>query len=114
MSITLRVFLIIGSIITLFYIQKKVRKMSLEIDEASYWIILFVVLVVMSLYPQLVSGLAHFFGFKSGSNFVFLLIIFLLLIKTFSMSNKVSSVEKKLKDLIQDDAIKDNEDRENK
>ena len=105
MSVTLRILLFAGSIITLIYIQRKIKKATFSIDEASYWIVLLLGLVIMSAFPRLVSVLAMVLGFESGSNFVFLLVIFLLLIKVFSISKRLSMAEDKIKDLTQSEAI---------
>ena len=105
MSVTLRILLFTGSIITLIYIQRKIKKATFSIDEASYWIVLLLGLVIMSAFPRLVSVLSAVLGFESGSNFVFLLVIFLLLIKVFSISKRLSLAENKIKDLTQAEAI---------
>lgn len=107
MSVTLRVLLFVGSVVTLFYIQRKIRKSAFGIDEASYWIFLFGVLVVMSIFPNIVSTMASLLGFESGSNFVFLIIIFLLLINNFSLSKRLSNLEEKNKELVQVNAIEE-------
>ena len=50
-------------------------------------------------------------GTMSTANFIFLLMIFLLLVKSFSMSLRISQLETRLKDLVQRIAL-DNNDRE--
>ena len=111
MSALLRVFLFLGAVFTLMYFLRKIRKNNLEIDYSLFWIIFSGVLVVVSLFPGIITWAAGMLGFISPANMVFLLIIFLLIIKLFSVTLKLSRLEQKIKTLSQNIAIKEAEDR---
>ncbi|MBR3834630.1 MAG: DUF2304 domain-containing protein [Lachnospiraceae bacterium] len=105
MSLILRIILIFSSVFTCVYIQRKIRKSKFKIEDSIFWICLSLVLVLVSVVPQIPSFFADLLGFESTVNFVFLLMIFLLLVKVFLLSRKVSETEDKLKQLVQEVAI---------
>lgn len=109
MSLTLRIMLIVACLGTFIYIRRKIRQSKLKMDEAIFWIVFSLILLIMSLFPQIPAWIAFKIGFVSTVNLIYLVIIFLLIIKLFTMSRKVSDLEERLKQLVQNIAIKDNE-----
>lgn len=107
MSILLRLLLLMGAICTLVYFLKKIRKNNVEIDYSLFWIIFSGVLVLVAIFPGVITWAANLLGFISPANMVFLVIIFLLIIKLFSITLKLSRLEQKLKTLSQNIAIKE-------
>lgn len=107
MSILLRLLLLLGAICTLVYFLKKIRKNNVEIDYSLFWIIFSGVLVLVAIFPGVITWAANLLGFISSANMVFLVIIFLLIIKLFSITLKLSRLEQKLKTLSQNIAIKE-------
>lgn len=105
MSITLRLGLIILS--TLFFINiiKNVRKNKLRSEYASGWIILSLGLVILSFFPQIAYLVGHFFNVMSIANIVFAAVLFMLIVLSYVLFTKVSLLEEKQKDLIQEIAI---------
>lgn len=81
----------------------------MQISDALYWIAFVVVLVVLSIFPKIAIIACDFVGVQSPVNFVFLAIIFLLLLKVFSLSVHISSLENKLQNFVQEYAIDKNE-----
>jgi len=107
MSLTIRVLLVIVSLLTLWYVQRKIKKSQLQLEDSIYWILVSVCLVTISIFPQLAFVLSQMLGFQSPINLVFLIIIFILLIKVFTLSIKVSQLESKLVTLVEELAIKE-------
>jgi hypothetical protein len=105
MSVSLRVILVVISILTLIYVLRKIRKYQLRIDDSLYWIIFSGLLVILSFFPSLAISLAEVIGIISPANFVFLAIVFVLLIKVFMMSVKMSQMENSIHTLTQEIAI---------
>ena len=62
-------------------------------------------LLFLSLFPEITTWVARKFGFVSEINVVYLAIIFLLLIKQFFMSVRISQMDSKLKSLTQKVAL---------
>ena len=109
MTIKLRAALILASLGTFCLIIRKIRQSKAKIEDAMFWVFFALLLVVFSVFPQAADWLSGLVGTMSTANFIFLLMIFLLLVKNFSMSMRISQLETKVKDLVQRIAIDDNE-----
>lgn len=109
MSPIFRVILIVVSLLTTFYILKKIRQSKLQIEYAIFWILFAGVLIVFSLFPWLVSMLTRLIGMQLPVNFIFMFFIFVLLVKMFLMTIELSALENKVKDLTQELALEEKE-----
>lgn len=109
MSLGFRLILIAISILTMFYILKKIREAKLEIGHSIFWIGFSILIIFLSLFPQCVYWLTDLLGIQSPVNFVYLVIIFVLIMKNFMMTLQLSNTEHKLQTLIQQIALKENE-----
>lgn len=109
MSTVFRVILIVVSLLTTFYILKKIRQSKLQIEYAIFWILFAGVLIIFSLFPWLVSMLTRLIGMQLPVNFIFLFFIFVLLVKMFLMTIELSTLENKVKDLTQELALEEKE-----
>ena len=105
MSPIFRVLLIVVSLLTTFYILKKIRQSKLQIEYAIFWILFAGVLIVFSLFPWLVSMFTRLIGMQLPVNFIFMFFIFVLLVKMFLMTIELSALENKVKDLTQELAL---------
>lgn len=112
MSVILRVFLFLGAFATAFYIIYKVRKEKVKIESAIYWIGFSVLIFLLGVFPSVSYWMADLLKIQAPSNFVFLAIIFLLLVKLFSNSIKMSHLEFKFDRLAQNMAISEKRLRE--
>ena len=105
MSYYLRMLILLASIITLFYVLRKIRKAQIQIVDSLFWVFLSLVFVIMGAFPQVVYWLTRLMGFQAPVNLVFLVITFILLVKVFLSSIKISQLENKLDSLVQEMAI---------
>lgn len=113
MSGFFRVLLVVVSIFFFWYILRKIRKSQLQIEHAIFWVGLSVVFIIFSVFPKSVYFLTNICGMVAPVNFLFLAMIFILLLKTFTMSIRMGQMEEKIKNLTQQVAIQKNEtDRE--
>jgi hypothetical protein len=112
-SIGLRILLIVGSLATFIYLLTRIRKSQIKIEDSIFWIVMPIVLVIISIFPGIAEWAAKVIGIIAPVNFVFLAIIFILIIKVFSLSIRLSQTENKLQTLIQEFSIK-NYERRNK
>ncbi len=69
-------------------------------------------LIVFSLFPWLVSLFTRIIGMQLPVNFIFLLFIFVLMVKMFFMTIELSTLENKVKDLTQELALEEKERRD--
>lgn len=113
MNTVLRITLIVISALVAVYTIRKIRKSQLGIDDSVFWIGFSVLLLVMSIFPQIPTYFSRLLGFMSPINFVLLLVIFLVLIKLFKLAIDLSVTKQRLNSLIQRIAILNHEVDEN-
>lgn len=102
MSTTLQVVLIIMTVLLFITLTRNVKKGKLRTDYALGWIVCSISLIIISIFPQIVYFCARIIGVMSASNMIFAIIIFLLIILVYMLFSKVSLLEEKQKDLIQE------------
>lgn len=113
MNTVLRITLIVISALVAIYTIRKIRKSQLGIDDSVFWIGFSVLLLVMSIFPQIPTYFSKLLGFMSPINFVLLLVIFLVLVKLFKLAIDLSVTKQRLNSLIQRIAILNHEVDEN-
>lgn len=111
MSIALRICLVALSIISLFYIIRKIRYSKMQIEYTLFWIVLSIIMILMAVFPQIVYWITWVVGIASPANMVYLFIIGILLVKVFMMTIEISNLESKLQALIQEVGISGKEQR---
>ena len=100
-----RLLLIAGSLCTVLFILRRIRHAKIRFEDSIFWFAVSGLLQLLSLFPQIASWVAARLGFISPINAVYLAIIFLLLIKQFFMSVRLSQMDSKLKALAQKVAL---------
>ena len=101
MSITLRIVLIIGAILVLLFVIRKIRKSKFEASDALFWLAFSAILVLIAIVPAVSYAVSDLLGFDSPSNFVFFAIIY----RMFSLTTKVSLLRRKVDTLAQEIAL---------
>lgn len=112
MSVALRICLVALSIISLFYIIRKIRYSKMQIEYTLFWIVLSIIMILMAVFPQIVYWVTITMGMVSAANVVYLFIIGILLVKVFMMTIEISNLESKVQALIQEVGISGKEQRE--
>lgn len=107
MSTILKILLIAFSILTSITVIARIRKAKMQIDDAVFWVLFSMGLIVLAVFPRIVFRLTDITGMQSPANLLFLVIIFVLIVKIFSMSVKISILESKLSNLVQKEALKE-------
>lgn len=113
MSVGVRSILILFSVLTIVFIIKKIRQSKLQIEYSLFWIGFSIFLILISVFPQIVYWFTDLIGIQSPVNFVFLVIIFILIMKNFMMTIELSQLENKVKELVQELVVR-NKEGENK
>ena len=104
-QLILRCLLVAGSLCTAAFILRRVRKAQVQIEDTIFWLGFSAVLLLLSLFPQAAFWLSRVLGFQSPINLVYLVIIFMLLIKQFFMTIRISQLDSKLRSLAQKVAL---------
>ena len=84
----------------------------MQIEYTVFWVLFGVLLLFISLVPQIVYFFAKLIGIQSPTNLVLAFIIFILVIKQFLMTIEISQLEVKIKELVEEIALKDKEKEE--
>lgn len=103
--------LVLACVITVVFVFKEIKKSHFKIGDTLYWLLFCLLLLVMSVFPKGIYRISEIIGFESPSNFIFVAIIFLLLIKIFLIDIRLARLEDKLTKLAQKYAV-DNETKE--
>lgn len=109
MSATLRALCVIGSALTFWIITRQIRRSKVRIDDAIVWIVFSFTLLVIAIFPNIPTFFARLFGFQATSNFVFLSVICILLMREFSNTLKISQLNARLNELIEEQALQEKE-----
>ena len=114
MTALFRVVLVLVSLGTFALVIQRIRHSRMRIEDAVFWVLLCLMFVLFALFPAVPDSLAHLLGIYSTANFLFLFMIFILVMKVFSMSMHISELETRLRELVQEEALKDLSEREEK
>lgn len=109
MSIMLRILLISMSVLSLVYVVWRIRNSKMQIEYALFWIVLSMLMIVLSVFPQIVYWITIKVGIMSAANTVYLFIIAILLLKVFMMTIEISNLETKVRELVQQLGIDEKE-----
>lgn len=99
MSITLRIILIICSILSFLLCIRRIKQSKLKVTNSVVWMLGSFMLVLMSVFSGVVEWLSEKLGFIAPVNFVFLIMIAFLLIQVFIDNIRISELNEKIKDL---------------
>ncbi len=105
MSASVRVILLVGAVCTFLYVFKGVKKARFRAQETFFWLFLSLLFVILGAVPGIVEWFSKVLNVASPINLVFLVVIFLLLIKVFAMDRKIAKTEHQLTEMTQKLAI---------
>ncbi len=95
-----RIILLVVSLFTMIFMLKRIRQSKIQIEDSLFWILFAVMVVILGAFPVIADFMAGVIGIYSTVFF-----IFILLIKEFSMTIKISQLENKIKELTQEIAL---------
>ena len=104
----LRMVLIVVSVVTTWLILRKIRMSKMRIEDSIFWIGFSLMLIVFSVFPEIVYWMSDLSGTQTPVNFIFLFMIFVLILRMFRLTVKISQLETKVRDLAQRIAIDEN------
>lgn len=105
MTPMLRIALVVFSLLILVIVLKRIKKTSLEIADSIFWLFLALILLVIAVFPQIAYWVSSLLGFDAPSNFVFFCGFIVLMIRTFTQDQKITTLKKKLTSLAQHEAL---------
>lgn len=107
LPMSIRVLLFAASVVTCMYVARKLRKSQIQVMDTVFWIFISVMFIVLSVFPDIVIWISAKLGFMAPVNFIFLLITFLLLIRCFLFSIRLSQLDNKIDMLAEEVALRE-------
>lgn len=104
-SFQLRLLLVIGALVAVWIVAKQIKKNRMLVEDAIFWMVTAFVFVLLAVFPGIATWLAGLLGFMSPANFVYLVVIALLLWKVFTNSAEISRLKSKVTELAQEVAL---------
>lgn len=111
MNPSLRIVLVVGAVGTLALICRSIHRKTIQVEDSLFWVVFSAILVVLAIFPQIAYGLSGLLGIRSPSNFVFMAITAVLLLKEFRNTSKISVLKFRLNQLAQQIALTENADK---
>ena len=109
----LQIEMIIAAIILFIVIAICIKKNSMSIKSSVAWLLLPIAFIIIAIIPQPLSDFATWLGFETFSNFLFVIIIALLIIISFFLTINLSKQQIKITKLIQELSILKAKDEKN-
>ena len=101
LSLSLRVLLLACALLVFAFVVSKLKKSQMQVLDSLFWLLFSVSFVILGVFPQVAMWLSSIFGFMSASNFVFLYVIAVLVVRDFCNSVRLSRQEERLNSLVQ-------------
>lgn len=92
MTMLLRTVLVLVSVLTTLVIMRKIRQSKMRIEDSVFWIGFLFLLILFSLFPQIVFLMSDMTGTQTPVNFIFLFVIFVLILRMFRLTDRKSVV----------------------
>lgn len=105
MSMTLRVLLIIFAAFVFNFVLRKLKKSQMQVLDSLFWLMFSQSFVLLGVFPEIALFISSELGFMSASNFVFLYVIAVLVMRDFSNSLRISKQEERINGLAQSIAL---------
>lgn len=105
MSFAVQILSVITSVVLLFVLFDLLRRGKLRERHIAWWLIGGFIALILSLFPQLLSGISTFLGFEVPANLVFFVTISLLFLVNIQTSSELTALEEKTRILAEKVAL---------
>ena len=105
MDLTLRIALIVITVIYLFIVLKAIKNKKVQISFSVLWILIGLILFIALAIPNLVDNVSKMLGFELSVNMIFCVAIFICFYLIFNLNIWVSKENKKNILLVQEISI---------
>ena len=105
MPFVLRALLTVASVIAFAFIGNRIHKNKILMGDAIFWVLLSLLMIILAVFPGIAFFFSGLLGFMSPSNFVFLLVIVLVVAKVFANSSEISMLKHRVNELAQENAL---------
>ncbi len=105
MNLTLRILLLVATLVLLVIIFRTISKRTISVRYALMWILFTFVLLFFVIDLAHIESLASFLGFETTANMIFILVIASIILMLLSLTTIVSKQSTQIHALIQEVAI---------
>ncbi len=105
MSVALRIVLIVAAVALVAVLLHSIKRSKMRIEDSLFWVAFSLVILLLSIFPEIAVAASDAFGFMAPVNFIFLFFIFVLILKNFAGSRRVSQLESRVQELAEQVAI---------
>lgn len=112
MPTSLRLVILAGALLIITMVLGYIRKKRILMADSTGWVCIALLLLLIAIFPGLVTHLAARLGFQSPANFVFFVVTGLLVVKTFHDTARISTLTHKLEELTQELALQRADDQD--
>lgn len=105
MAASLRIVLVASALFVLLFMVRKIKKFQMKAMDAFFWLLFSLSFVILAAFPQIAAYLAALLGFQAASNFIFVYVIAVLVVRDFSSSLKYSRLRDRFDNLVEEFAL---------
>lgn len=105
MSLLFFATLLVGALLTFWFVLRKIRKAEVTIADSTFWFLFALSLVLMGVFREIPFFFADIFDIESPVNFVFMYVIAVLVLREFYTTVEVSQLRAKIRNLVQNEAL---------
>ncbi|MEE0845043.1 MAG: DUF2304 domain-containing protein [Eggerthellaceae bacterium] len=111
MSMQFSFVLVVCAVGVFIYILKKIRKSEITIADSTFWFLFAASIVLLAAFPQIAYFFSGLLQIQSPSNFVFLYVIAVLVVREFFVAVEISKLRARVVTLTQQRALEGFEER---
>ena len=105
MSLLFSATLLVGALLTFWFVLRKIRKAEVTIADSTFWFLFALSLVLMGVCREIPFFFANVLDIESPANFVFVYVIAVLVLREFYTTVEVSQLRAKVRNLVQNEAL---------
>ena len=106
---TYQIIIFIISIIAILFSVKKYHEDNFSLATFVAWIVLWLLVIIVSVFPNITTSIASLFGLGRGLDALYIAAIILSYYAMFKLYNKMDEQRKRINELVSEIAIYNNE-----
>lgn len=112
MATSLRIVLVASALIVLLFMVGKIKKSQMKAMDAFFWLLFSLSFVILAAFPQIAAFLASLLGFQAASNFIFVYVIAVLVVRDFTSTIRYAKLRDRFDALVEEVALQDSANHE--
>lgn len=105
MTVFFRIFLVFCAFAAWAFVMFKIRKSEIKIADSTFWFLFVGSILLFAVVPQVPSFISRVLTIESPSNFVFMYLIAVLIVRLFTQTVQISKLQARVETLTQEKAL---------